>query len=472
MTRCFYLILLLWLSSIGSFAQYSKRDLKMAIDTYNTIKTTKGFYDDRYLLAFIDHIGRSLEVKMDEHYHFEYFLVDDPTPNAFATTGGFVYVNRGLFLHINTPDDLAGVLAHELIHVTQHHVSNRITAGILPNILQLPGNLLGLLTYKEVAQVINAPIKAASGLVTNSFNRTQEKEADLQGITLAHRAGYDPYALGRVLKRMEAHQSQKGHKAAIKTLFQDHPMTENRISDMHAHLKEMGIKPKEKIPGTTLSILDGLPIDQNPKAGIFNGAQFVHPDLGFACDLPEGWSVQNSPISITAISPDKKSTLIISVDWGITSPYSAANIDMLELKKSEVLDARPDSTNGLLAYRATTRDRRVKYADLVSEFLWIKIPTSQVVIKVVGISNYNDPDPNILDSFLTFRAISEYEKRDLSYPILRLGQPTDQETLKEYAQRNDLDWQMKILQNLNDVQSEEVVPQERFIKTIEFATVR
>ena len=462
----FTLISTLLVFEFVSFAQYSKRDLKIARETYHTITTTKGFYDDKYLLALIDHVGRSLEVHMEEHFHFQYFLVDDPTPNAFATTGGLVYINRGLFLHINDEDELAGVMAHELIHITKHHVSKRVSAEVLPNLLQLPANFLGLLTYKEVAQVINAPIKAASGLVTNGFNRTQESEADKHGVELAYRSGYDPYALTRVLKRLNKHKKKKGKFST--QIFMDHPMTETRIADIELHLDQMNIEPSEVLSGTSLQVLDGLCVDQNPKAGLFNGTQFMHPDLGFSFHLPDGWSVQNSPVSVTAISPDKKSTLVVSVDWENTSPYSAANLDLQQLKKSEIMHSFPDTTNGLLAYRATIRDKRVKYSDLISEYLWVKIPSSQAIIKIVGVSNYNTPDSNILESFSSFRELNTYDKKEIEYPFLDLLLPTEHETFEQFVQRNGLSWQIKIIKNLNELDYGQLLSKDRWIKTIKF----
>lgn len=462
------MILAISLSANLCFGQYSRKEEKIAKNTLATVLSTKGLYEDKYLQAWIEQIGRSLEVKIEQHYDFKYYLVDDPEPNAFATTGGNIFINRGLLVYTNTSDELAGILSHEMIHIINHHVSKRVTANVLPNLLQLPGNVIGLLTYKEVAKVINAPIKAAAGLITNAYSRTQEKEADLLGVQLAFAAGYDPFALIDILERINSDTKSGSFKA----LFQDHPLTSDRSKEIRDELQAMGLQASLRPVGTQLNFLDRLPVDQNPKAGIVDGALFIHPDLDFAFELPSGWNYQNSPTSLSAVSHNKKSTLIVSVDHTRPSPSQAAYLELRNLKRSNVILSAPDTINGLHVYRATIRDRRIKYADLISEILWLKIPTTQTVIKVVGISNFNHPNESILDSFHTFRQITEYDLEDTKYPVLRLRYTNPNESLSEYLSRTGQEWQQPLLETFNSMKPDAQLPNDHYLKTIQLTSVK
>ena len=156
---------------------------------------------------------------------FHFYVVDDPSVNAFAIPGGHIYVNRGLIAQADRANMLAGVLAHEISHVTQRHVikqaENQQAIGAIGSILlgQNP-NALAVL----VANI------AAGGAMAR-FSRADEKEADDVGLELMVKAGYDPHGMLDMFQKLLA-MDQGGGSGAVARFFQDHPGTQDRINDI------------------------------------------------------------------------------------------------------------------------------------------------------------------------------------------------------------------------------------------------
>jgi predicted Zn-dependent protease len=152
-----------------------------------------GLYNDDYLKNYVDAVGRRLVAELGATpYSFRFHVVDQAEPNAFATPGGYIYLSRGIMALVNTEDELAGVLAHEISHVTQRHHAKQASRGVLPGLLTVPGRVVGSVVSEDVGKMINAPIEGAGKVYLSSFSRGQESEADQVGMRLAGQAGYDP----------------------------------------------------------------------------------------------------------------------------------------------------------------------------------------------------------------------------------------------------------------------------------------
>lgn len=184
---------------------------------------------DRTAQAYVDRIGRLLvtnSVARDSPYEFEFHLLgDDETINAFALPGGQIFITRALFDRLQTEDEVAGVLGHEIGHVIGRHSAEQIAKAKLTE--GLTGAAV-IATYDpdNPSSMYTAQVAALIGqLVTMKFGRDDELEADLLGVCLLHDTNYDPQALVSVMKVLaEASQGQ-----APPEFFSTHPNPENRI---------------------------------------------------------------------------------------------------------------------------------------------------------------------------------------------------------------------------------------------------
>ena len=112
-------------------------------EMYDKFVEEGALYDDPELQAYVDKIGQRLVAESDmPDRTFTFSVIDAPEINAFATPGGFIYVNRGLLAYLNTEAELAGVIGHEIAHVTARHHGRRKTAGVTSQVLSTTAYVL------------------------------------------------------------------------------------------------------------------------------------------------------------------------------------------------------------------------------------------------------------------------------------------------------------------------------------------
>lgn len=168
---------------------------------------------------------------------FTFFVIDSPDVNAFALPGGYIFVNYGLIEKAETPEEVAGVLAHEIQHVLKRHGLKNVVgrAGL--------GLVLGLL-LGDLEGLGGLIIGASSELAALSFSREQEEEADALGLDLLYAANIDPSGLPTFFEKLAAEQS--AHGAALPSFLSTHPDTSQRTRTLTATIKARGtgtIKP-------------------------------------------------------------------------------------------------------------------------------------------------------------------------------------------------------------------------------------
>ncbi|MFO1407305.1 MAG: M48 family metalloprotease [Steroidobacteraceae bacterium] len=169
---------------------------------------------------------------------FNFFLVNDPSINAFALPGGFIGIHTGLLLATRDESELAGVYAHEISHVTQRHIARSIDAGGKSSLVSTAATLAAIILGAIAGVGSNATLGAitvAQGLAAQAqlnFTRENEYEADRVGISLMAQAGFDPNAMGSFFEEME-HRTQLAPDQ-IPELLRSHPVTSNRIAEARA----------------------------------------------------------------------------------------------------------------------------------------------------------------------------------------------------------------------------------------------
>jgi len=162
---------------------------------------------------------------------FTFFVTDSPDVNAFALPGGYIFVNYGLIEKAETPEEVAGVLAHEIQHVLKRHGLKNVVgrAGI--------GLILGLL-LGDLEGLGGLIIGASSELAALSFSREQEEEADALGLDLLYAAQIDPSGLPSFFEKLAAEQESKG--AALPSFLSTHPDTTERIRTLTTAIESRG----------------------------------------------------------------------------------------------------------------------------------------------------------------------------------------------------------------------------------------
>lgn len=210
--------------------------------------------DDPLVDGWLQSVGHRLAAASDKPQQpFTFFMLRDRQFNAFATLGGYVGANAGMILAAEDEDEVAGVLAHEVAHVTQTHVlraAERAQKDSVPILLAM----LGAIAVAQSAggsssgDASMAALATAQGLMVQrqiDYTRSNEAEADRIGIQTLVRAGYDPQAMVRMFEEMQSisRVNQGGERERTPSYLQTHPVTTTRISEARARAETLAAKP-------------------------------------------------------------------------------------------------------------------------------------------------------------------------------------------------------------------------------------
>lgn len=205
------------------------------------LRQTRKFVEDPEIAAYLDNLGHRLAAASDSpSRQFTFFMIEDPTINAFAGPGGYIGTHTGLFLAARSEAELAGVLAHEIAHVTQRHLNRAYEAAdrfSLPTMAALLAAVLIGTQSGEAGQAAIASVQAASIQRQINFTRANEKEADRIGMSTLVRSGFDPLGMPHFFERLERQSRFYGDR--IPTFLRTHPVTEDRIADALARVDQL-----------------------------------------------------------------------------------------------------------------------------------------------------------------------------------------------------------------------------------------
>ena len=199
--------------------------------------------EDPQITEYINEIGHRIAAQTNDGDHdFTFFVIDDPRINAFALPGGYIGVHTGLIDASRNEDELAGVLAHEVAHVTQRHIARAVHANsrqsLMTTALMLGALILG--AAGGDAQAVQAGMAVAQGTAAQqrtNFTRNNEYEADRIGIGALADAGFDPHGMGSFFEVM-SRQQLSAPDSRMPEFLRTHPVTTARIAEARSRARE------------------------------------------------------------------------------------------------------------------------------------------------------------------------------------------------------------------------------------------
>jgi predicted Zn-dependent protease len=206
--------------------------------------------EDPVVTDYVARIGRRLVATLGaQQFDYQFYVVQHPALNAFAVPGGYVFVFSGLLAHVETDDELAGVLAHEIGHVSGHHILRQQQQGQVWTAAALLGVLLS-----AVNPVIGAGAIAAAETAQLRYSREFEQEADYLGLRYATEAGYDPHALGSFFKTLLA--EQRINPAGVPPYMLTHPITEDRVANVETIITAQKLRTPAGRPASVPELVE------------------------------------------------------------------------------------------------------------------------------------------------------------------------------------------------------------------------
>jgi beta-barrel assembly-enhancing protease len=203
------------------------------------------YLDDYDVEFYLNQLGGRLgSVSSDPGYGLEFFALNDPSINAFAMPGGYIGVHSGLILAAQSESELAGVLAHEVSHVTQRHIARQLFQSKRIGIASMVAMGLGLLAARSSPQAASAAIATSqAGAISAqlAYSRDFERESDRLGFEMLGRAGFDEYGMAKFFVRLQ--QAVRLYENNATAYLRTHPLSGERMADMQN--RERGLSYKQ-----------------------------------------------------------------------------------------------------------------------------------------------------------------------------------------------------------------------------------
>lgn len=285
-----FLLIAFLLVSFNSFS--AERDLnkeqKLGKKLSENIEKKHEVVEDSQKNLLIRQIGNKL-AKVSElkgmNYHFKILNIEGP--NAFSIPGGYIYVTYDLFDFIQSDDELAGILAHEIAHVIHNHALKQTRDNTKFTLLTI---LAVLLTREPDVGVLG---KLTAITLLNQYSREYEEEADLTAINLLIKAGHNPVGFLTFLERLYTREMFKPEVNL--GIFQTHPETENRINYVKDKLKERGIEIDRRATTDYLKV----DIKHTYKESFYNAAIYIDNITVLDLTFPKGHEIYLKMVETT-----------------------------------------------------------------------------------------------------------------------------------------------------------------------------
>lgn len=290
-------------------------------------------------------------------------VLNSPVRNAFAVPGGYVYVTRELLALMNSEDELAFVLGHEMGHVAARHGQKRQTRNTLGT---LGAAIAQVLTGSDLVGAVAGQV--SQGLV-RGYSRGQENESDSLGVRYIAAAGFDPYAAPRMLSAMGAAENLDAavagrQESQLPSWTRTHPLSNDRVQRtraLAARMRPAGI-PSPRSRDSFLAAIDGMTYGDDPRQGVVEGRQFRHPALRFKFTAPQGYSIDNGTSVVTVAGSGGQAQFGTGRLTGGLDGYVGQVFRSLAGGNAQISLPAPQTTtiNGIPAAYATTRARTSK----------------------------------------------------------------------------------------------------------------
>ncbi|HEY6125543.1 MAG TPA: M48 family metalloprotease [Steroidobacteraceae bacterium] len=319
-----------------------------------------GLDDDQATQEYVSQVGQRLALASDlPNEEFKFFVIDDEGINAFTTGCCNVYVNRGLLVNLNSEAELAGVLGHEIGHITARHPARRQTRGMAS---QLGAMAAAILTGSNaIGQLAN--IGAAAWM--SGYGRENEMEADRLGMKYMVKAGYNPESIGNVFDMFQAGEKFERQRAAEEGreprlyhgVFSSHPSPDQRAVQAAKGAANIKDAPPEgwlERHDEYLKTINGIAYGTSKAQGVVRDNRFYHADMGITVAFPRGWTIENQRDRLIAFTPKKDAVIQVMID---AKPDKQAPREFLltKLKGASTFKGEPITTADGEGYMVVAR---------------------------------------------------------------------------------------------------------------------
>lgn len=403
------------------------QEVAMGIQYNPEIMSAFGSYNDEALQNFITQKGNEMaRVSHRPELDYKFQILDSPVVNAFAVPGGYVYFTRGILAHFNNEAEFAGVLGHEIGHITARHSARQYSSQILMQ----GALLLGVVVSNDFAQYADVASQGL-GLLMLKFGRDHETQSDQLGVEYSTQIGYDAREMANFFNTI---RRLSGDGGSVPTFLSTHPDP----ADRNQKVFQLANKWQQKKAGTEFKInrdsylrmIDGLVYGEDPRQGYLDNWTFYHPELKFQFPVPRDWQYENTPTQVQMAPRDGKALLLLTIAPQ-RSLTDAANAIAQDTSR-RVQNRQNTTVNGLPATVLLT-DQQTQDGNTVRGLIYL-IQYNDLIYKMKGLSYANDFNAwrNIFENSMSnFRPLTDSARLNAAPERIRIKTVERDATLEQ-----------------------------------------
>ncbi len=402
-----------------------------------------GVYQNAALQAFITEKGKQMAaISHRPNLPYEFKILDSPVVNAFAVPGGYVYFTRGIMGHFNNEAEFAGVLGHEIGHITAKHGARQQRDQLLGQIL-LMGGIIFSEKFRQFADVAQQGV----GLLFLKNSRDHESESDKLGVEYSTKIGYDAHQMAGFFKTLK---KLGGEDGAIPTFLSTHPDPGDRYNNTNQMATDI---QKTMDPATLkvnrnnyLRMIDGIIYGEDPKQGYVENNVFYHPELKFQFNVPSSWKLINTPSQVQMAPEDGKALMAMTLAEG--SDLQAAKNKVIQDNKLTVLESTNINVNGLPAIALlsdilpdATQQQQTGQAQEALKVLTYLIDYNKMIYKIHGLStkaDFNTYFSNFQNTMKSFKILTDQSKINKQPTLIKIVEAKKNASLQQILNDNKM----------------------------------
>jgi predicted Zn-dependent protease len=442
-----------------------EQEIAMGKEADPQIIAEYGLYEDANLQAFINEKGKQMAaVSHRPELNYQFRIVDSDILNAFAVPGGYVYFTRGIMAHFNNEAEFAGVLGHEIGHITARHTVSQQSRQVLGQI----GLIGAMIVRPELAQ-FGETASQGLGLLFLKYGRDAERQSDDLGVEYSSKINYDAHQMAGFFNTLQRQGEQAG-AAELPGFLSTHPNPGDRNVDVAKAATEW----KQKLNLTNAKVnrneylrrIEGLIYGEDPRQGYLENNVFYHPQLRFQFGIPADWNYQNTPQRVNFAPKDGRAMMFMTLAQG-TSLQQAASTAMQQFQL-QTTGSRELSVNGLpaLAVEARQQNQQGGVINTLSYF----IQYNNAIYHIIGITSQADYQayaPTFNSVMQSFRQLTDAARINKQPERVRIKTVNQTATLQQVLRGFNMpDRRLEELAILNGMRLTDQVQQGTLIKII------
>jgi predicted Zn-dependent protease len=391
--------------------------------------------DNPEVQQYVERIGMDLAKRSHRpNLPWHFTVVDVPAVNAFALPGGYIYITRGILAYLDDEAELAGVLGHEIGHVTARHAAQQYT--------QATGGQLGLIAlgiFVPAARPFGQLAETALSLLFLKYGRDDELQSDRLGVEYAAAGGWDPRGVPEFLNTL-SRISAETDRSGIPNWLSTHPQPEDRVVRVQESVAKVTATPAAGFRtdrAQYLNVVDGIVFGDNPEDGILRGNTFMHPLMRFALEFPENWNVNNSATQVVGKAPQAEQYVILQLEQepqGRTLEEIA--VRGMQRRGLQPLQGQSTQINGLDAHVGLYRGQLQGLGEVgVRGAYIVQDRTVYLVVGLAPVQGFEAADDAFVRTIRSFRPLSRAEAEDVRPNIVDLYTVRAGDTWQSIADR-------------------------------------